>query len=199
MESKLVELNKKRHSIYALGENLPLTQNEVYELVTDTIQSSPTAFNSQTVRAVVLFGEKSNRVWDIVEETLRKIVPAENFQSTADKIASFRAGAGTILYFTDMPTVEKLENDFKLYADNFKPWAEQAIGGAQQAVWVALANEGVGASLQHYNPLIDELIAKEFDIPANWKLRAQMPFGSIEAPAGEKEFMADEDRFRVEK
>ena len=69
MESKLVELNKKRHSIYALGENLPLTQNEVYELVTDTIQSSPTAFNSQTVRAVVLFGEKSNRVWDIVEET----------------------------------------------------------------------------------------------------------------------------------
>ena len=73
-----------------------------------------------------------------------------------------------------------------------------AIGGAQQAVWVALANEGVGASLQHYNPLIDEMIAKEFNIPANWKLRAQMPFGSIEAPAGEKEFMADEDRFRVE-
>lgn len=197
MESKLVELNKKRHSIYALGENLPLTQDEVYELVTDTIQSSPTAFNSQTVRAVVLFGEKSNRVWDIVEETLRKIVPAENFQSTADKIASFRAGAGTILYFTDMPTVEKLENDFKLYADNFKPWAEQAIGGAQQAVWVALAEQGIGASLQHYNPLIDDAIRAEFDLPAGWQLRAQMPFDSIEAPAEDKPKLAKDEQFRL--
>jgi len=34
-------------------------------------------------------------------------------------------------------------------------------------------------------------------IPDSWKLRAQMDFGSIESPAGEKEFMNDEDRFKV--
>ena len=51
--------------------------------------------------------------------------------------------------------------------------------------------------MQHYNPLIDELIAGEFDLPSNWKLRAQMPFGSIEAPASNKDFIADEGRFKV--
>ena len=90
-----------------------------------------------------------------------------------------------------------LRHRLPLYADYFADWAEQGIGGAQLAVWVALAQEGIGASLQHYNPLIDELIASEFDLPSNWKLRAQMPFGSIEAPAGEKTFMAEADRFKT--
>jgi len=32
---------------------------------------------------------------------------------------------------------------------------------------------------------------------SNWKLRAQLVFGSPESPAGEKEYMNDADRFRV--
>jgi len=38
-------------------------------------------------------------------------------------------------------------------------------------------------------------VAKTWDIPASWTLRAQMPFGSNEAGFGEKTFMADEQRF----
>lgn len=199
MSNSVINDLKKRRSIYALGENVKQSPAELATVIKDAIKHSPTAFNSQTVRAVILFGDKSNKVWDIVEKRLESEVPNEEaFKKTQEKIATFRAGFGTILYFTDTDVVKNLEENFPLYAVNFQDWSEQAIGGAQQAVWVALANEGVGASLQHYNPLIDELIAKEFNIPANWKLRAQMPFGSIEAPAGEKEFMADEDRFRVE-
>ena len=51
--------------------------------------------------------------------------------------------------------------------------------------------------MQHYNPVIDEAVAKEWNIPFNWKLRSQLVFGSPETPAGEKEYMNDEDRFRV--
>ena len=54
----------------------------------------------------------------------------------------------------------------------------------------------MGASLQHYNPIVDEEVAQTYDIPANWKLRAQLVFGSIEAPAGEKTFMDDAARFK---
>ncbi|NFV72581.1 nitroreductase, partial [Clostridium botulinum] len=36
---------------------------------------------------------------------------------------------------------------------------------------------GFGASLQHYNELIEEDVKKEWNIPNNWKLIAQMPFG----------------------
>ena len=65
--------------------------------------------------------------------------------------------------------------------------------------WLALAEKGIGANLQHYNPLVDEDVQRTWNIPASWKLRAHMNFGSIEAPAGEKAFMNDADRFIVAK
>lgn len=198
MESKFNQLMKKRRSIYALGDNLKQDPDEIFNLVKQVVRDSPTAFNSQTTRAVVLFGKSSDKVWDIVEDTLRGIVKDDQaFAKTKEKIASFRAGFGTILFLTDTKVVHQLEKDFPLYADNFAGWAEQGLGGAQQAVWTALAEQGIGASLQHYNPLIDKAVHEAFDLPDNWQLRAEMPFGSIEQPAGDKEFMADEDRFKL--
>ncbi len=96
-----------------------------------------------------------------------------------------------------MDVVHQFENDAPLYADNFADWAEQGQGHATFAVWTALAENSIGANLQHYNPLIDDQVAKAFNIPSSWKLRAQMDFGSIEAAAGDKEFMDDADRFKV--
>ncbi len=96
-----------------------------------------------------------------------------------------------------MDTVHQLENDFALYADNFYDWSEQAQGNAQFTVWTSLAENGIGANLQHYNPLIDDLVKEAFGIPDGWRLRAQMDFGSIESDAGDKDFMDDGDRFKV--
>lgn len=198
MNSQFNNLTTKRRSIYALGDNLSQTPEEIFDLVKQTIKNSPTAFNSQTVRAVVLFGKSSDKVWKIVEDALRKIAKSPDaFEKTKAKIDSFKAGYGTILYFTDTAIVHQLENDYPSYAANFANWAEQGLGGAQQAVWTALAEQGIGASLQHYNPLIDDAIHQTFNLPADWQLRAEMPFGSIEAPAGEKAHLDDEEMFKL--
>ncbi|MCC3238131.1 nitroreductase, partial [Pediococcus acidilactici] len=93
--------------------------------------------------------------------------------------------------------IADLKKNFPLYKDAFDMFGEHGMGIANVDVWTALANEGIGASLQHYNPIADKFIAEKFDIPANWTLKAQMPFGSIEQPAGDKEFMPDDERFRV--
>lgn len=37
----------------------------------------------------------------------------------------------------------------------------------QFAVWTALETEGLGASLQHYNPIIGAEVAKAFEIPSS--------------------------------
>ena len=198
MNSQFNSLSANRRSIYALGDNLSQTPEEIFDLVKQTVKNSPTAFNSQTVRAVVLFGKSSNKVWEIVEDALRKIAKSPDaFEQTKAKIDSFKAGYGTILYFTDTAIVHQLENDYPSYAANFANWAEQGLGGAQQAVWTALAEQGIGASLQHYNPLIDDAIHQTFNLPADWQLRAEMPFGSIEAPAGEKAHLDDEEMFKL--
>ena len=198
MNLQFNSLAANRRSIYALGDNLSQTPEEIFDLVKQTVKNSPTAFNSQTVRAVVLFGKSSNKVWEIVEDALRKIAKSPDaFEQTKAKIDSFKAGYGTILYFTDTTIVHQLENDYPSYAANFANWAEQGLGGAQQAVWTALAEQGIGASLQHYNPLIDDAIHQTFNLPADWQLRAEMPFGSIEAPAGEKAHLDDEEMFKL--
>lgn len=56
---------------------------------------------------------------------------------------------------------------------------------------------GFGVNLQHYNPIIDAPVAEEWNIPHAWKLIAQMVFGSIEAPASEKEYKQVEERLTI--
>ena len=189
---------KQRRTIYAVGKNVALTPEQIESVIKEAVNHSPSAFNSQTSRIVTLFGESHLQLWNIVRETLRKIVPEAAFEGTNAKINSFAAGYGTVLFYEDQDVVKSLQEQFALYADNFPVWSEHSSAIAQFAVWTALSEQNIGASLQHYNPIVDAEIAEIFDIPANWKLRAQLVFGSIEeAPAGEKTFMAEADRFKT--
>jgi len=73
----------------------------------------------------------------------------------------------------------------------------EGVEMAQFAVWTTLADSGLGASLQHYNPLIDERVAEHFEIEKSWLLRAQLCFGSIEQTVEEKLQKPDQQRFKV--
>lgn len=197
MNNPVIQSLRKRRSQYSLGREVKQSQAEIEALVKEAVRLSPSSFNSQSSRAVILFGAQSERFWELVRESLRPLVPAEAFGGTEQKLASFAAGVGTVLFYEDQDVVKGLQEQFALYADNFPVWSEQSSGIAQVAVWTALSEAGIGASLQHYNPVVDEAAHREWNLPASWKLRAQMPFGSNEAPFGEKTFMDDAERFRV--
>lgn len=188
---------ENRRSIYGLAKESPVSDERIQEIVEFAVKYTPSAFNSQSSRVVVLLGDKHDRFWDLTEEQLRAVVPADNFSPTEEKIASFRNGYGTVLFFEDETVVKGLQEQFALYAENFPIWSEQTSGMHQLVVWTALEMEGLGASLQHYNPLVDEAIQKEWDIPSNWKLRGQMPFGTPTMPAGDKEFKPLEERVKI--
>ncbi|MGM0274968.1 nitroreductase family protein [Enterococcus sp. AZ080] len=195
--TEFTNILKNRRSIYNLGRNVSQSNEELTTLIQEAIKESPTAFNAQSTRAVILFGDAHEKLWEMTEEALRPLTPADAFPNTQNKLASFKKGYGTVLFFKDTDVIKNLQEQFALYADNFPDWSEQSNGIATANTWVALSEEGLGANLQHYNPVIDEAVAKEWSIPANWKLRAQLVFGSPESPAGEKEYMNDADRFRV--
>ncbi|MDQ9029929.1 nitroreductase family protein [Acinetobacter nosocomialis] len=196
-ETSFIELIKNRRSIYSIGNNLNQSNDEIEKLIREAIRHSPSAFNSQSSRAVILFGQSHHKFWDTVLEVLKSIVPAEAVSGTEQKIQSFAAGAGTVLFYEDQNVVKGLQEQFAAYADNFPIWSEHSTAIAQFAVWNILTEQGIGASLQHYNPIIDEKINVLFNIPSEWKLRAQLVFGSIEAKAGEKTFIDDESRFKT--
>jgi len=189
METSFRDALKNRRTYYSIGKDRVTSDERIEEIVNEAVKHVPSSFNSQSARAVVLLGEQHDRLWALVKDELRKIVPAENFKTTEEKInGSFQSGYGTILYFEDMAVVEGLQARFPLYRDNFPLWSLQSSGMLQFAIWTALELEGWGASLQHYNPVIDEAVKKEWGIPATWKLISQMPFGKPAAPPGDKEF-----------
>ena len=196
-ETSFIELIKNRRSIYSIGNNLNQSNDEIEKLIQEAIRHSPSAFNSQSSRAVILFGQSHHKFWNTVLEVIKSIVPAEAVSGTEQKIQSFAAGAGTVLFYEDQNVVKGLQEQFAAYADNFPIWSEHSTAIAQFAVWNILTEQGIGASLQHYNPIIDEKINVLFNIPSEWKLRAQLVFGSIEAKAGEKTFIDDESRFKT--
>ena len=64
----------------------------------------------------------------------------------------------------------------------------------QMTVWSALAEEGIGASLQHYTELIDDSVKAQWQIPQNWKMLGQMPFGIAVDVPGSKQGLPIESR-----
>ncbi|WP_352408140.1 nitroreductase family protein [Acetoanaerobium noterae] len=197
MSKNFYEALKERRSIYAISKESGVSNERIQEVINEAVLHTPSAFNSQSARVVVLFGENHNKLWDITEASLKKIVPEENFAPTKEKIDSFRNGYASVLFFEDQNVVKNLQEQFSLYKDNFPVWSQQSSGMLQYVIWTSLAVEGLGASLQHYNELIEEDVAKEWNIPSGWKLVAQMPFGKPVAGAGEKEFLPLDERVKT--
>lgn len=188
-----------RRSIYALGPQSPLSDAEVFKILGDCLKHCPTAFHSQTGRILHLTSRGHERFWRMVEDALKAMLPAEQFEKSQAKIGSFAKAQGTLLFFEEEASVQALQERFPLYAEHFPKWSLQASGMLQYMVWTALAAKDVGASLQHYGPLVDTAVREAWKVPDSWKLMAQMPYGAIEAQADKKEFMPLEERLFAHK
>ncbi|MCC8142516.1 MAG: nitroreductase family protein [Tannerellaceae bacterium] len=178
-----------RRSYYRISNTSPLPESELKELINFAVLHVPSAFNSQSTRLVLLLGEHHTRLWEIVKSILQDMVPADAFEKTRMKVdTSFAAGHGTILFYEDLEVIEKLQKDFPTYRDKFPEWSGHTSAMHQFAIWTLLEDAGLGASLQHYNPLIDERVAEQWHINPMWRLIAQMPFGTPEEQPGQKTF-----------
>ncbi len=188
---------KERRSFYGLSNESSIPDNRIEEIIKESVKYSPSAFNSQSARVVLLLGKNHHQLWEITKEILKKIVPADKFRITEEKLNSFQAGYGTILFFEDNDVIKHLQTNYSAYKDNFPVWSQQSNGMLQYIVWTALESEGLGVSLQHYNPLINDEVAKNWNIPGNWSLIAQMPFGKPTAIPDEKTIQPIEERIKI--
>lgn len=188
MEHTIIDSMKQRRSIYHIGKALPILEGDVERIVKEAVQYAPSAFNSQTARTLILFKGENDWLWNLVWTKLQPLLAKGQEQATRERIDAFNGGAGTILFFEELAIVSQLEKDFPLYSENFPLWSQHASGLTQFAVWTALAEAKVGASLQHYGNLIEREVHEHFSLPSTWSLIAQMPFGSIESAPPAKEY-----------
>lgn len=197
MNKELYRVITQRRTFYGISKDYVASDERITEIVERATKFTPSAFNSQSARTVLLLGQQHDKFWDITMDSLRKIVPADKFQPTEDKINSFKNGYGTVLYYEDRDVVEGLQKQFPAYAGNFPKWSEQSNGMLQLVVWTVLQEEGFGASLQHYTELVEEEVSKEWNLPASWKLIGQMPFGKPTSEPDEKQFNFSDEHLKV--
>lgn len=198
MDKPFKEVLKHRRSYYSLTNQSPVSDREIEEIIDLAVTYMPSAFNSQSTRIVLLLGEHHRELWNIVKEELRSMLPTEIYVNTEAKInTSFASGYGTVLFFEDESVVKNLQESFSLYKDRFPGWSLQTSAMHQLTVWSMLEEVGFGASLQHYNPLIDEKVRHTWNLPGHWALIAEMPFGLPLQQPGEKIIQPLEERIRV--
>jgi uncharacterized protein len=96
-----LDLFKTRRTIYQLNKDLgSVSTDRIQEIVKEAVQHVPTSFNSQSNRVVVLFGAEHDKLWDITTNVLKGIVPEDKWDSTAARMAGFKAAAGTVSGFS---------------------------------------------------------------------------------------------------
>ncbi|KAI0470977.1 Nitroreductase-like protein [Xylariaceae sp. FL0804] len=194
----VLSLLKQRRTYYALKKELPVPTARIQEIVSSALQDVPSSFNSQSNRVLLLLGAEHDRYWDVVEEVLRPFVPDEKaWEGTQKRVAGFRAGAGTVLCFSDDKAVQAIQDRVPLYRDKFPGWAQESCAMLQYALWVALEAAGCGASIQHYNPLVDARVQAQWGVPQTWRLQAQLVFGGQAGQPGDKKFDPVEEKLMV--
>jgi len=82
MAHTIIDSMKMRRSIYHIGNELPISKSEVETLVKEAVQYAPSAFNSQTARAIILFGKENDWLWDLVWQKLQPLLAKGQEQAT---------------------------------------------------------------------------------------------------------------------
>lgn len=152
-----------------------------------------------------MLGSDHDEYWSLVSTNLSSAISSSGGDQTAiDKAVSrldlFKPAFGTILFFESQKVVKGQQENTPQYAEHFPTWSEHASAIAQNNVWVALTNAGYGANLQHYGNLTEGELKKKYGLPEDWKVRAELVFGTKTEEPKPKEYdeeKENEERLKV--
>ncbi|KAF2108521.1 Nitroreductase-like protein [Lophiotrema nucula] len=178
----------ERRSIYKISKETTIPNERILEIVNHALKYAPSPFNVRSTRCVVVFGNEHDKLWQEAYKITEQQTP-QAMGILGPKIKDFISGYGTVLFFDDSTAYNALPPRFQALSKQFPEWEEHSSGMHQFIVWTALANEGLGASLQHYQPSITPYVKKTFEVPEFWNLKCQLVFGKPTAGAGERKPM----------
>ena len=89
MLRNFLEAIQHRRTYYSIDHQITITPNQVETIVKTAVLHTPSAFNSQSARVLLLWGKHHTRLWEIVATTLRTKIGANRFAKTEEKLIRF--------------------------------------------------------------------------------------------------------------
>jgi predicted oxidoreductase (fatty acid repression mutant protein) len=195
----LSTLLKRRRSIRRLRGG-PL-EMEMLDRIAEAAHLTPSAYNRPPWHIVVIH-ERLDAFWAMVEAAFREQLDGDRLARYLDRLQGFRAGVATVLIYEDRSIGDELETAWRISEDEARAFCEQALGMVQLTLWLAVVEEGLATSLQHWEALIEGPLAAFLDLPADrYRLTAAMPIGypaeeprSVARPESDHVFSLDSFR-----
>jgi len=177
-ETPFLQAVIKRRTNYTLKNTSIVPDARIKEILELILEQAPSTFGSYTTRIVLLLKSEHEKFWDFALEAIKPVTPPEQFEAaTKPRIGGFRGAYGTALFFEDPENTKKLQQQFPFIDFHLPVWSQHTSAIHQYILWTALADEGLGCNLQHYNPLVDEKTKAEWKVPQDWQLVAHLVFG----------------------
>lgn len=98
MESSegFMKLVASRRTFYQLGSGSTISDSKIQDLVKQTILHTPSSFNAQSTRIVVLLHNEHKKLWEVTKAILKTMVPEDKFPATEQRINGFAGAYGTV-------------------------------------------------------------------------------------------------------
>jgi uncharacterized protein len=122
-----------RRSIYIQTKGLPISSSRLSSIVSHAVKHCPSPFNVQSARVVILVGGAHDKLWDMGDAVLKQMLPPDAYKGLAPKVAGFKAGHGSVLFFEDKATLDDMAAKNPAVAGMMGQWSEHSNGMLQFA------------------------------------------------------------------
>ena len=88
-----------RRTVYPLNDKSPVSDARIEEIVKGVMITTPSSFNTQSGRVVVLLGEQHKKLWDIIREhalPLLQHAGEDVVKMMEQRFAMFKAAYGSV-------------------------------------------------------------------------------------------------------
>ncbi|KAL6918565.1 hypothetical protein FSST1_010060 [Fusarium sambucinum] len=187
-----------RRTRYSLEAKSPISDARIVEIAREVVKHTPSSFNCQSTRVVILLREEHIKFWEMAKECFKATMKPDVYSEFKKKLLQRQEGYGTILLFEDLDVIREYQSKFPRFVTHLLQFSEHNNAMQTFNLWTALSLEGLGCNLQHINPIVDQRIVGQWNISPQWSLKAQLVFGQPTGePAHEKTFVPVEDRLFV--
>lgn len=101
LTESLLTASETRISAYDLTKASPIPDSRIHEIVQHAIKHTPSSFNVQSARAVILLKDEHDKLWSLADQTAKSIHPEAHTKMLSGMIKGFSGAYGTILWFED--------------------------------------------------------------------------------------------------
>lgn len=172
---ELLSLLERRRSIRRLQPG-PLSEASL-QRIAEAVRLTPAAYNLPPWH-VVLVHDVLPDFWQLVEQAFLERLEGDRLARYLDRLAGFRGGVAVALVYEDVAIRRELAAAWQITIEQAGAFAEQGLGMVQLALWLALTAEGLVASLQHWDWLLEEPLAGFIGLPTErYRLIATLPIG----------------------